>query len=207
MQGSSLQWKSYLGWTPLHFAAIQVRPLSHARYTGASTAVTTQLATVPEPGACGRTHTHTHESTVPTPDSVIQGDLDLVDWLLEEGADALTTGEDGCMPGDCASNAAVRKTLYKTGWAPHLCARVRSRAQSPCQIQQSLAVGHLGAEYCSACAAFPGHVNRKHVPIAPFILLRSSWLPWRHMDDCRIGQNRLRDATRSSGRLCLRPSL
>lgn len=48
----------------------------------------------------------------------VQGDLDLVDWLLEEGADALATGDDGCMPGDCASNASVRKTLYKTGVIP-----------------------------------------------------------------------------------------
>eukprot|EP00892_Ulva_mutabilis_P001395 jgi/Ulvmu1/11256/UM073_0028.1 len=46
--------------------------------------------------------------------AAIQGDLELVDWLLEEGADALATGDDGCMPGDCASNSAVRKTLYKT---------------------------------------------------------------------------------------------
>lgn len=28
MQGSSLQWKSFIGWTPLHFAALQVWILS-----------------------------------------------------------------------------------------------------------------------------------------------------------------------------------
>jgi ankyrin repeat protein len=66
MQGSSLQWKTYLGWTPLHFAAMQ-------------------------------------------------SNVELVDWMLSEGSDALATGEDGCMPGDCATHPEVRKTLFKTG--------------------------------------------------------------------------------------------
>lgn len=68
-QGSSLQWKTCLGWTPLHFAAMQ-------------------------------------------------SNVQLVDWMLSEGSDALATGEDGCMPGDCATHPDVRRTLFKTGAPP-----------------------------------------------------------------------------------------
>ena len=45
----------------------------------------------------------------------MQSNVELVDWMLSEGSDALATGEDGCMPGDCASHPDVRKTLFKTG--------------------------------------------------------------------------------------------
>lgn len=47
--------------------------------------------------------------------AAMMSNLALVDWMLEEGASALATGEDGCMPGDCATHSEVRKRLFKTG--------------------------------------------------------------------------------------------
>ena len=66
MQGASVHAKTLLGWTPLHFAALQ-------------------------------------------------SNVELVDTLLDEGADVLASGKDGCVPGDCATHPDVRRSLFRTG--------------------------------------------------------------------------------------------
>ena len=66
MQGSSLHATTFLGWTPLHYAALQ-------------------------------------------------SNLALVEYMLEEGADASACSKDGCMPGDSATHPEVRQILFATG--------------------------------------------------------------------------------------------
>ena len=68
VQGSTLSSRTFIGWTPLHFAALQ-------------------------------------------------SNLALMEYMLEEGAEALASGKDGCLPSDCATHPEIRSLLYTAGAA------------------------------------------------------------------------------------------
>jgi ankyrin repeat protein len=63
--------------------------------------------------------------------AALLSNLALVEWMLEEGSDALATGKDGCVPGDCAAHPEVRIALFKTG-AHSTCTAAKGHGDNCC---------------------------------------------------------------------------
>ena len=60
-------------------------------------------------------HARSHLKWTPLHFAALQSSLGLVEWMLEEGADATAMGADGSVPGDVAADSGVRKLLFKAG--------------------------------------------------------------------------------------------